>query len=344
MVDMESQNSKKNIVKQNVFSAVQPTGNLHIWNYVWAIQNWVTNQDLFNNIFCVVDLHSLTIPESLNPEKLRKKIKEVVWLYLACWINPEKSSIFIQSRIHYHAELARILNCTTPVSWLEKMTQYKSKSQNTKGAWMGLLDYPVLMAADILLYETDFVPVWADQKQHVELARNIAQRFNKLFNVDLFKVPREKINNTGARIMAFDNPNEKMSKSIWEIKKWHAISLLDNPDDIFATLKKAKTDWWSQISFDNMWDWIKNLLNLYESLNTISAEEIKIKFDWKPYWFLKKELAELVIDKLMPIQKIYKEITEDTKYIESVIVKWEERVMPIAESTMRKVKEIVWLL
>ena len=210
-----------------VFSGVQPTGNLTLGNYIGALSQWVTHQADNETIFCVVDLHTLTIPDSISPQERRQKIREVVGLYLACGIDPKKSVIFVQSHMKQHTELAWLLTCVTPLGWMERMTQFKSKSHKQESIGSGLLMYPVLQAADILLYETDLVPVGEDQKQHIEIACDIAQRFNHLFG-ETFRLHKAVIPKSGARIMGFDDPTAKMSKSIAQVKSGHAVGLLDD--------------------------------------------------------------------------------------------------------------------
>lgn len=331
-----------NTRKERVFSGVQPTGNIHIGNYVGAMSVWVENQDIYDNMFCVVDLHALTIPEKVNPQTLRQKVREVVGLYLACGIKPENSAIFVQSQVAAHSELAWILNCVTPIGWLERMTQYKSKSEKQKTIGTGLFDYPVLMAADILLYQTEIVPVGDDQKQHIEITRDIAQRFNSLFG-EAFKIPKELIRENGSRIMAFNDPNVKMSKSSGEIIPGHSIWLLDKPDTIKKTIMSATTDSGNELRFDYASAGVKNLLTLYQVLTRKTPDQIENHFDGKGYGFLKKEVVEAVISVLQPIQNRYKEIIEDTQYIDDVLKQGKEKVMPIAEETLRNVKELVGL-
>ena len=213
--------------KQTIFSGIQPTGSLHLGNYIGAIRQWLDYQDSHLCNFCIVDLHSLSVPENINPDTLRADIIKTLALYVACGIDPKKSVIFVQSLIKEHSELAWILNCVTPMGWLERMTQYKDKSKAKKTIGAGLFNYPVLMAADILLYNTNTVPVGNDQKQHVELSCNIAARFNHLFG-QTFNVPKVLIRKDGARIMGLDDPSNKMSKSIGEKKAGHMIMLLDD--------------------------------------------------------------------------------------------------------------------
>jgi tryptophanyl-tRNA synthetase len=323
--------------KKRVFSGVQPTGQMHIGNYVGALSLWVENQKKYDNIFCIVDLHALTIPESIKPEYLRKKVKEVAALYLACGIDPEESTIFVQSDVPEHSELTWLLNCVTPVGWLERMTQFKSKSKNLESVGTGLFDYPVLMASDILLYNTDLVPVGEDQKQHIEITRDIAQRFNHLYG-DVLKVPEELIRKSGARIMSFDDPEAKMSKSTGESKKRHAVGLLDSPDVIRETIMSATTDSNRETRFDYAAPGIKNMLTLYQALTNQTQAEIENHFSDGKYGKLKKELAEVVIETLKPIQQKYKRIINEETYLNNVLKEGEEKAGEIAAETMDKVK------
>ncbi|MEN8906142.1 MAG: tryptophan--tRNA ligase [Clostridiales bacterium] len=331
-----------NIKKERVFSGVQPTGNIHIGNYIGALSVWAENQDKYNNIFCVVDLHGLTIPESIKPDYLRNKIREVAALYLACGIDPKKSIIFVQSQVSQHSELTWLLNCVTPLGWLERMTQYKSKSQKNETIGTGLLDYPVLMAADILLYQADIVPVGDDQKQHVEITRDIAQRFNKLYG-ELFNIPKDLIRKSGARIMAFDDPETKMSKSIGEIKKGHAIWLLDTPNTIKKTIMRATTDSGQETRFEHASLGVKNLLVLYETLTGKTRTDVEKHFDGKNYGFLKKELVDVVVESLEPIQKKYDEITSEKSYLDNILKEGKDKASVIAEETLNSAKKLMGL-
>ena len=330
---------KENVeMRKRVFSGLQPTGQIHIGNYVGAISLWVENQDLYDNIFCIVDLHSLTIPENITPDYLRKKVREVAALYLACGIDPEKSTIFVQSQVHEHAELTWLLNCVTPIGWLERMTQFKAKSAEMETVGTGLFDYPVLMAADILLYDTDLVPVGDDQKQHIEITRDIAQRFNHLYG-EVFKIPEGLFRESGARIMGLDNPEMKMSKSIGEVKKRHSIGLLDSEEDIRDAIMRATTDSNMETRYEFASPGVKNLLVLYEVLTGSSREEVEEHFSGKNYGTLKKELVEVVIETLRPIQGKYNEIVNEEGYLESILNKGRERAQEIASATMARVKE-----
>lgn len=326
-------------MKKRVFSGIQPTGNIHIGNLIGAIRHWVASQDEYDNIFCIVDLHAITVQQ--DPKELKSNSRKLAGLLLAAGIDPEKSVLFIQSHIGAHAELAWILNCFTPMGWMQRMTQFKEKSEKQKEiVSVGLFDYPVLMAADILLYETDLVPVGEDQKQHVEITRDIAQRFNSIYG-NIFKIPEPIIANVGARIMGLDDPTKKMSKS--ETSPWHAIYLLDTPDQIRSKIMRATTDSLREIRFDENRPGIYNLLVIYETMTGMSRIEIESRFEGKGYVDLKKELAEVIIEKLRPLQARYYEITADPSYIESIVERSANKIRPIAEKTLTIVKNCIGL-
>ncbi|HGE71043.1 TPA: tryptophan--tRNA ligase [Candidatus Poribacteria bacterium] len=322
-------------MKKLVFSGIQPTGNIHIGNYLGAIQHWVNSQDKYNNIFCVVDLHAITVPQ--DPKVLRAKSRELAGLLLASGIDPKKSELFIQSHIGEHCELAWILNCITPMGWMQRMTQFKEKSEKQKeNVSVGLFDYPALMAADILLYQADLVPVGEDQKQHVEITRDIAQKFNSTYG-ETFKIPEPVIAEVGARIMGLDDPTKKMSKS--ETSQNHAVLLLDPPDAIRAKIMRATTDSLREIKFDENRPGIYNLLVIYELFTKKSRDEIESMYEGKGYADFKKDLAEVIIEGIRPVQEKYKEITADPAYIDSLLTKSAERLRPIAQKTLNLVKE-----
>lgn len=325
--------------KKIVFSGIQPTGNIHIGNYLGAIKNWVDSQDKFDNIFCVVDLHAITVKQ--DPKILKEKILEVAGILLATGINTEKSKLFVQSHVSAHSELAWILNCFIPMGWMEKMTQFKEKSEGQKErVSVGLFDYPALMAADILLYDTDIVPVGEDQKQHVELARDIAKRFNSLYG-DIFKIPEVKINKETARIMGLQNPAQKMSKS--EGGGNNLIYFLDGPDEIQAKIMKAATDSYNEVCFDTERLGIYNLLIVYEAFSGHSRGDIETKFEGKGYSDLKKELVNVVVEGLKPFQEKYKEIISDKAYVERVLREGAEKVRPLAEEKLKVIKQKIGL-
>lgn len=326
-------------MKKRVFSGIQPTGDLHIGNYLAAIKHWVASQTEFDSIFCIVDLHAITVPQ--ETDVLKSKIREVTGLLIAAGIDPKLSVVFIQSHNSAHAELAWIINCFTPMGWMQRMTQFKDKLQEQKEqVSVGLFDYPALMAADILLYNTDLVPVGEDQKQHVELTRDIAQRFNSIYG-DIFKLPEPLIPETGARIMGLDDPTTKMSKS--EAGSGHAINLLDPPDTIRAKVMRATTDSLREIRFDENRPGIHNLLVIYELFTGLSRPDIEARFEGKGYANLKKELAEVIVDRLRPLQSRYQKLTADPTYLDSVLTEGASRIRPLAEKTLTIVKEKVGL-
>jgi tryptophanyl-tRNA synthetase len=329
--------------KKRVFSGVQPTGKIHLGNYIGAISVWAQNQNAFDNIFCVVDLHAITIPEAVDPTRLREKTLEVAALYLACGIDPRRSTIFVQSHVHEHSELAWILNCVTPVGWLQRMTQFKDKSRHSSVVGTGLLDYPVLQAADILLYDTDCVPVGEDQKQHVELARDIAQRFNSLWG-NVLRIPQPLIRTSGARIMGLDDPTAKMSKSIGAVRSGHSIGLLDPPDEIRRSILRSTTDSGSEISFDKSASGVRNLLVIYQSLSGENDEAVESRFTGQGYAKLKRSVAELVIEKLGPIQAEYALLREDEPFLMGLLSRGSEQAQTIAALTLKRIKDAVGLL
>lgn len=326
-------------MKKRVFSGIQPTGDIHIGNYLGAIQHWVDSQNELDSIFCIVDLHAITVPQ--DSKALKSKIRELAGLLFAAGIDPKISTVFVQSHISAHAELTWILNCFIPIGWMKRMTQFKEKSQKQKEqVSTGLFDYPALMAADILLYGTDIVPVGEDQKQHVELVRDVAQRFNSIYG-ETFVVPEVVIPETGARIMGLEDPTKKMSKS--EAGQGHIIYLLDSPDDIRAKIMRATTDSLREIRFDESRPGICNLLVIYELFTRLGRKEIEARFEGKGYADLKRELAEVVVENLGPLQSRYRELTADPTCIDSLLTEGAARVRPVAEKTLALVKERVGL-
>jgi len=321
--------------KKRVFSGIQPSGNLHIGNYLGAIKNWVAEQHKYYNVFCVVDLHALTVPQ--DPLELYQKSREVAMLYLACGIDLEHCVIFIQSHISAHSELTWLLNCVTPLGWLERMTQYKDKRAKEESVSMGLLDYPVLMAADIILYDSHYVPVGEDQKQHVELTRDIAQRFNSLYG-ETFILPEVLIPKAGARVMGLDDPTAKMSKS--SSNQGHALNLLDPPDLLRKSIMRATTDSLNRIAFDaDDQPGVYNLLNIYQAITNQSEANILAEFEGKGYGYLKKQVADVVIATLESIQARYYKLTKDSAYVEQILKEGADRVRPIAEHRLRVAQE-----
>ena len=321
-----------------VFSGIQPSGNLHIGNYIGAIKQWVKLQDSTESIFCIVDLHAITVPQ--DPAQLKEKVLEVAALYLACGIDPQKAHIFIQSENPDHTFLTWILNTITPFGQLERMTQFKDKSDKHE-ANAGLFDYPVLMAADILLYQTDEVPVGEDQKQHIELTRDLAEKFNKRFG-ETFKLPLPLIQKETARIMSLQNPTAKMSKS--DNDPLGVINLLDSEEKIREKIKKAVTDSGSQISKDASSEGLSNLLVIYSALKNQDLNKTYDEVEGKPYGEFKNLLADLAVKQLLEIQKKYKEIRSGEKVLRQVLDEGRDYTSKKSSETIQKVKEKVGLV
>ncbi|WRC10312.1 tryptophan--tRNA ligase [Helicobacter pylori] len=324
--------------KKRVFSGIQPTGQIHLGNYLGAIKHWVELQDEYENLFCIVNSHAITLP--IDPKFLKIQTYELVKLLLACGISPKRSGLFIQSEVDEHPALAWLLDCQVSMGEMQRMTQFKDKSlKNPKSVNVGLFNYPILMASDILLYQSDLVPVGEDQKQHLELTRNIAEKFNRDFG-NCFKVPEPLIAKVGARVMGLDDPKVKMSKSHKGAN--HAIFLLDEPDIIVKKIKKAATDSMGVIAFDEKREGVFNLLNIYMLLSDESPENIEERFKNKGYGDFKKELAEVVIQALKPIQERYKEISDDE--VKAVLNCGAEKARPLARATYQKAKELMGLV
>ena len=319
-----------------IFSGIQPSGNLHIGNYLGAIKQFVELQNSSEAIFCVVDHHAITVPQ--NPDELRKNILDVAKIYLASGIDPKKSVIFIQSQVPAHVELGWILNTITPLGELERMTQFKDKTENkTKksGILAGLLNYPTLMAADILLYQTTRVPIGEDQKQHVEFTRMIAEKFNNRFG-NVFVVPQAQIQKETMRIMGLDNPEKKMSKSAPSANNY--IALLDTPNEIRRKIKIAVTDSGKEIKYDKKEKLaISNLTDIFSGFSGLSNSDIENKFKNSGYAEFKKELGELLVEKLTPIQKKYAELKDAD--VLGILRDGAKRADKIASNTLAAVKE-----
>lgn len=322
-----------------VFSGLQPTGLIHIGNYLAAIRQFVELQEKADCVFSIVDLHAITIPYQL--ESLQKNILDTAVCYLAAGINPEKSILFVQSSVKEHTELAWLLGTLTSVGDLLRMTQYKEKSKQLKGrVGAGILNYPILMAADILLYKTELVPVGDDQKQHVELARSIARKFNKQFG-KIFPEPQAQLLKTGARIMALNNPKKKMSKSIPET----CLYLTDEPDIIRKKIMSAVTDSGKQIKFDpNKKPGISNLLTIYSLFSGKTIKDLEKKFKAKGYAEFKKSLSDLIIHSLEPFQRKRKELLKREVYIKEILEQGRKRAQAIAQSTIAEVRQKMGLV
>jgi tryptophanyl-tRNA synthetase len=318
-------------MKKRIFSGAQPTGNLHIGNYLGALKNWVALQDEYESFFCIVNLHAVTLPQ--NPEILRQKTLDLARIYLASGINPEKSTIFIQSDVAEHAELAWILSCVARMGELERMTQFKDKGKgNAERAGVGLFTYPILMASDILLYQTDLVPVGQDQKQHLELTRDLAERFNRDFG-ETFTVPEPFIPPVGANILSLQEPSKKMSKS--DAQENGAIFLLDDADTITKKFKKAVTDSGTKITFDDARPAIKNLLTIYQLMTGKTAAECEANFADKGYGYFKTETAEAVIEFLKPFQQRVKDYSDED--LKTILKTGAEKARTIARETLKDV-------
>ncbi len=319
--------------KKVLFSGIQPSGKITIGNYIGAIKNWLTLQDAYDSIFCVVDLHAITV--SQVPAELRKQTWELLALYLACGLNPEKSTIFIQSHVPCHAELAWALNTVTYVGELNRMTQFKDKcARHAENINMGLMDYPVLMASDILLYQTDLVPVGVDQKQHLELTRDLAQRFNARFG-DTFVVPEPYIAKHGSKIMSLQNAQAKMSKS--DENENAFVSLTDTPDEIRRKFKRAVTDSDTAIRFGDDKPEISNLLTIYSAFAGVSISDAEKEFEGVGYGVFKPRIADAVISVLEPIQKEQKRLLADKAYLNTVLAEGAQKAYLRARRTLAKV-------
>ena len=322
--------------KPRVLSGVQPTGKLHLGNYLGALSLWAEHLDRYESFFCVVDLHAMTIPEAMSPDTLREKVREVAALYVASGIDPERATIFVQSHVTAHAELMWILNCVTPLGWLQRMTQFKSKSGRVESIGSGLLTYPVLQAADILLYSPDFVPVGEDQRQHVELTRDIAQRFNHLYGEGTLKLPEALIRKSGARIMGLDDPEQKMSKSRGQEVAGHAVGLLDDPKAIRKAIMRAVTDTERELRFDHASPGVLNLLTIYQTLSGKERSAIEAELEGKGYGDLKKQVAEEVVARLEPIQARYRELVGEEGYLDEILERGAHRAREVADGVLRR--------
>ena len=327
--------------KKVMLSGIQPSGALHLGNYLGAIRNWVERTDEFDNYYFLADLHTLTVRQV--PADLRRHTLELLASYIACGLDPEKNTLFIQSHVPAHAELGWVLNCYTMFGELSRMTQFKDKSakhaDNING---GLFTYPCLMAADILLYQPDYVPVGEDQKQHVELTRNVAQRFNNLYG-EVFKVPEPYIPKTGARVMSLNDPASKMSKSIPE----GCVFLLDEPDDIRRKFKRAVTDSDTErcVRYDpEHKPGVSNLMSIYAAVTGRTYDQIEAEFDGQGYGAFKPAVGEAVIECLRPIREETERILKDKAYLESVYKAGAEKASYVANKTLRKVYKKVGLV
>ena len=324
---------------RRVFSGIQPSGALHLGNYLGAIRQWVARQDERENFICIVDLHAITVYQ--DPADLTRRSRELAAMLFARGIDPERTTLFVQSHVRAHAEGAWILSCVTPLGWLERMTQYKAKASQQKSVATGLLTYPVLQAADILLYDAHEVPVGEDQKQHIELSRDIAQRFNQLYG-ETFVVPEGVIPEVGARVMAFDDPLQKMSKS--SEGRGHAVLLTDSDDEISRTIRRAVTDSGREIEFSDDPDkaGVNNLLSIYQVLTGKPRDEVLADFAAaRGYGDLKKRVAEVVVEGVRPLRERFEVLMADEDELDRLLALGAEAARAVAEPKVELVKRRV---
>jgi tryptophanyl-tRNA synthetase len=328
--------------KKRVLSGIQPTGGLHLGNYLGAIRQWVDGQGDRENFICIVDLHAITAVQ--EPAELREHTRRLAALLLACGIDPERSTLFVQSHVRAHAEACWLLTCVTPLGWLERMTQYKDKAKRQQTVLAGLLTYPVLQAADILLYDADEVPVGEDQKQHVELTRDIAQRFNSLYG-EVFKLPEPVIPQVAARVMGLDDPAAKMSKS--STAQGHAVRLTDDDAQIRGAFKRAVTDSGREIEFtdDPQKAGVSNLLGIYRAITRKSREEVLADFAAaRGYGDLKQAVAEVVVRELAPIRERYEALMRDPARLDRLLATGADRAAAQAEAKVLQMKRAMGFL
>lgn len=329
--------------KRRVFSGIQPTGEVQLGNYLGAIKGWVEGQAQKENFFCIVDLHAITLRQ--EPEQLRSQTRALAAMLFAAGIDPRKSTLFVQSHVTAHAELCWILNCITPVGWLERMTQYKDKASRGESVSTGLLDYPVLMAADILLYDAHEVPVGDDQRQHVELTRDVAERFNRLYG-ETFVIPEVVIPQVGARVMGFNDPTVKMSKSLAHIRG-HDVRIVDEPESIERTIRRAVTDTGNDIRFSDepAKAGVNNLLSIYKVITGKSVTEVEAEFaNASGYGELKSRVTEAVIEELTPIRCRYEELMQDVVELDRLLARGAERARAVSEAKLDEVKRSIGLV
>ena len=329
------------ITNDLIFSGVQPTGNLHLGNYLGAIKNWVELQNTSKCIFCIVDLHAFTVPK--NCTNLKKNIFEVAAAYIAAGIDPKKNIIFIQSHVSHHSELSWILSCFTPIGWLNRMTQFKDKAgKNKEKAPLGLYSYPVLMAADILLYKANKVPVGDDQKQHLELSRNISQAFNRFYKTNFFPIPEPLIIGSAARVMSLRDGTKKMSKS--DPSDFSRINLKDSGEEISKKIQKAKTD---SLNFPKneteleIRPEIKNLINIFSSISNVPIQKVLNDFQNRDFIFFKESLKEILNQKINSISLEMQKILKDETFLKDILKDGAEKANEIAGNNMKRIKDIM---
>ncbi|MFD3155788.1 tryptophan--tRNA ligase [Haloimpatiens sp. FM7330] len=321
--------------KKVIFSGIQPSGDLTLGNYLGAIKNWVRLQEQYDCYFCVVDLHAITVRQ--EPKDLRRRTLELLSIYIASGIDPEKNTMFIQSHVPQHSEAAWLLNCNTYMGELSRMTQFKDKSAKSGNSIAaGLLNYPVLMAADILLYQADLVPVGRDQKQHLELTRDLGERFNNLYS-PTFKIPEAYIPKAGAKIMDLQEPTKKMSKSSENANGF--ILIMDPPNVIRKKISRAVTDTIGVVKYSDEQPGIKNLINILSAIKSISPEQIEEQYDGIGYAKFKSDVADAIVEELEPIQSKVKQLVSDKKYLAEVYKQGAEKAKYVANKTLRKMKK-----
>lgn len=321
--------------KKVIFSGIQPSGNLTIGNYYGALKNWVKLQDEYDTYYCIVDLHAITVKQ--EPKELRRRTLEVLAIYLACGLDSEKNTIFIQSHVPAHSEAAWLLNCFTYTGELSRMTQFKDKSARygESSISAGLLTYPVLMAADILLYNTDLVPVGSDQKQHLEITRDIASRFNNLYS-PTFKIPEPYIGKSGARIMDLQHPEKKMSKSADNPNSY--ILIMDPPEVIRNKINRAVTDTIGVVKYSDDQPGIKNLMDILSVATGKGIDEIEREYEGQGYAKFKKDVGEAIIEELLPVQNKVKEYLNNKDLLEAIYTKGSEKANYVARKTLSKMQ------
>jgi tryptophanyl-tRNA synthetase len=331
--------------KKRILSGIQPSGSLTIGNYLGALKQWVARQDVYDCFYCIVDLHAITVPQ--DPAELREKTREVAAIFIAAGLDPQKAAIFVQSHVTAHAELGWILTCLAPLGWLYRMTQFKDKSAKQaqeESISAGLLNYPTLMAADILLYQSSAVPVGDDQRQHLEYTRDLAQRFNHVYG-DTFTIPEAMIPETGARIMGLDIPTAKMSKS--EASEFHAVYMLDAPEVIRKKMMRAVTDSGREILFsdDPEKAGVNNLLTIYQAFSGKTREEVEADFaNARGYGDLKKAVAEMTVESLRPMQAEYHRLIHEPGYLDGILRDGADRARAVADKTLATVKHNIGFL
>lgn len=331
-------------MKKRVLSGIQPSGEFHLGNYLGAVRGWAARQDEKINYFCIVDLHSLTAPQ--DPATLHQQTRALAAMLLACGIDPDRSTLFVQSHVTAHVEACWLLNCITPVGWLQRMTQFKDKASKQETILTGLLDYPVLQAGDIMLYDADEVPVGEDQRQHIELTRDIGQRFNHLYEEPFFVLPEAKIPETGARVMGLDDPTNKMSKSMAHVRG-HAVRLLDDPKEIMRSFKRAVTDSGNEIIYSDAPEkaGVNNLLEIYEAVTEKNREEVLADFATaRGYGDLKTRVGEAVVEAILPIRERYDYLMQDTAELDRLLARGAHDAGSYSQPKVDRMKEIMGLV